>query len=83
MFRKSFALSGLRTSSLVSLLVVTLVAIFNLSGCGGNSAPMSIGVTASATTVDGSDSVTLTASIKNDRKSAGVTWSVSGGGDSV
>lgn len=31
-------------------------------------------------TVDGADSTTLTATVTNDRNSAGVTWTVSGGG---
>ncbi|MGO8757517.1 MAG: beta strand repeat-containing protein [Terracidiphilus sp.] len=37
-------------------------------------------VAAAASTVDGSDTTTLTATVANDKNSAGVTWSVSGGG---
>jgi len=80
LFRKSSVLSGLRISAIVSLFVVTTIAVFNLSGCGGSSTPPSVAVTASAATVDATDAVTLTATVTNDRNSAGVTWSVSGGG---
>jgi hypothetical protein len=51
-----------------------------LTSCGGHSKPISITVTATAGTVDGSDTTTLTATITNDKNAAGVTWSVSGGG---
>ena len=80
MFRKSFVLSGLRISAVVCLFVVTTIAVFNLSGCGGSSSPVSIAVTASAATVDATDAVTLTATVTNDKTPGGVTWSVSGGG---
>ena len=60
------------------------VAIF-LSGCGGGSSSTttitpSVSVTASATSVDGTDAVTLNATVTNDTNHAGVTWNVSGGG---
>jgi hypothetical protein len=80
MFRNMFVLSGLRISAVVSLFVITAIAAFNLSGCGGSSASPSVAVTTSAATVDGTDVVTLTATVTNDKNSAGVTWSVSGGG---
>lgn len=51
-----------------------------LTGCGGSSAAVSVSVTSSANTVDGTDSVTLTAVVANDHNAAGVTWTVSGGG---
>jgi len=55
-----------------------------LAGCGGGSPAMvqsvSVTVATTASTVDATDSVTLTASVDNDKNSAGVTWSVSGGG---
>ena len=52
-----------------------------LAGCGGSAPkPVSVSVAATAGTVDGTDSVTLTATVANDKNSAGVTWSVSGGG---
>lgn len=80
MFRKSLVLSGLRISAIVSLFVVTMIAVLNLSGCGGSSSPVSVAVTASAATVDATDAVTLTAAVTNDKNSGGVTWSVNGGG---
>ncbi|MGH9599507.1 MAG: putative Ig domain-containing protein, partial [Terracidiphilus sp.] len=49
-------------------------------GCGGSSKPVSVAVTATEMTVDGADSITLTATVTNDKNSAGVTWTVSGGG---
>jgi hypothetical protein len=57
-----------------------MVAAFSISGCGGSSAPKTVAVTASATTVDGTDTLTLTATVTNDTNSDGVTWTVSGGG---
>jgi hypothetical protein len=80
MYRKSLAFSGLKTSAVVCLFVVTMIAVFSLSGCGGSSAPVSVAVAASATTVDATDAVTITATVTNDRTPGGVTWSVSGGG---
>lgn len=49
-------------------------------GAGGGSGAISVAVTSSANTVDGADTVTLTAKVANDHNSQGVTWSVSGGG---
>lgn len=80
MFQKRFVLSSLRISAALCLSVVTIVAALCLSGCGGSSKPVSVAVTASATTVDATDAVTLSATVANDKNSAGVTWSVSGGG---
>jgi hypothetical protein len=90
-FTKGFVLSGLRISAVVCLFVITLIAAFNLSGCGGSSAPISVAVVASATTADGSggasgsgaaQTVTLTATVTNDKSTGstpdGVTWTVSG-----
>ncbi len=62
------------------LFVVAVFASLYLSGCGGSSKPPSVAVTASATTVDGLNSVTLTATVTNDKNDDGVTWTVSGGG---
>lgn len=50
------------------------------AGCGGGSPSPSVTVSASSSTVDGTDAVTLTGTVTNDKNSAGVTWSVSGGG---
>ncbi len=61
-----------------ALFVVVMAAA--LTGCGGHSNPISIAVTAAASTVDGADTTTLTATVTNDKNAAGVTWSVSGAG---
>jgi hypothetical protein len=63
----------------LSLLAVILALASFLSGCGGTSSP-SVSIKASATTVDGTNSITLTATVTNDKNSGGVTWGVSGGG---
>jgi hypothetical protein len=64
----------------IVLLVLGFVAALSMFGCGGGSNPVSVAVTASNTTVDATDSVTLSASVTNDTNSGGVTWAVSGGG---
>ena len=51
-----------------------------MSGCGGSSPAVGVAVTAAVGTVDGGDTTTLTATVSNDQNSAGVTWTVSGGG---
>jgi len=63
----------------LSLLAVILTLASYLSGCGGAASP-SVSIKASATTVDGTNSITLTATVTNDKNSGGVTWGVSGGG---
>jgi large repetitive protein len=67
----------LRTAALTvpCLYIATLLA-----GCGGSSQPVSIALTSSASSVDATDSLTLTATVTNDKNSDGVTWTVSGGG---
>ncbi len=68
--------------SLVSLLasLAMIGVLLSLSGCGGGSAPIGVAVTASTSTVDGTDSVSLTATVAHDKNAAGVTWAVTGGG---
>ena len=56
-----------------------MVAAICLSGCGGSSKSPSVTVTASASTVDGTDTVTITASVANDKNSGGVTWTANEG----
>jgi hypothetical protein len=65
---------------MVSLCVLSVVVIFLLVGCGGSSAKPSVSVTATLTTVDATDTASLTATVANDKNSAGVNWTVSGGG---
>src|ERR1035441_6138645 len=64
-----------------SLVLVSLLLVLGsfLSGCGSIQSA-SVAVTPSTATVDATDSVALTAAVTNDKNSAGVTWSVSGGG---
>jgi large repetitive protein len=64
----------------LSFLAITLVLATFLAGCGGSLSSPSVSVTASASTVDGTNAITLTATVTNDQNNAGVTWSVSGGG---
>jgi hypothetical protein len=60
--------------------VFASVLAATISGCGGNSPAMSVSVTAAASTVDGNDTTTLTATVSNDKNAAGVTWTMSGPG---
>ncbi|MGD0157849.1 MAG: putative Ig domain-containing protein [Terracidiphilus sp.] len=62
----------------LGLFASVLAATF--TGCGGNSPAVGVSVTASASTVDGTDAATLSATVSNDKNAAGVTWTVSGGG---
>ncbi len=73
--------NGQKTLGMVAVLA-TLVwfgITCGLVGCGGGSAPIGVAITPSSATVDGTDSVKLSASVTNDSKSAGVTWAVTGG----
>ncbi len=64
--------------SIVASLVVFMFAVC-FTGCGGSSKPMSVGVTAAASTVDGADTTTLTATVANDKNAQGVKWTASAG----
>ena len=68
----------------VTLILSGLSAVFTLglSGCGGSSStqPITVSVTASVKGIDQAQTATVTAAVSNDSKSAGVQWSVSGGG---
>lgn len=72
-------------SKRIALLVLSACTALSLSGCilGGSSKSPSVTITASSNTVDGSDTVTLTASVANDKNSAGVTWAVTSGGGAL
>jgi hypothetical protein len=67
------------SKKLVSLCILS-IALFSLIGCGGSSAKPSVSVSATPTTVDATDTANLTATVANDKNSAGVSWTVSGGG---
>ena len=64
--------------------VVTGLTVFlalGLSGCGGSSSqPVGVSLTSSVagSAIDQAQTVLITASVTNDSKTAGVTWSVSG-----
>jgi len=64
------------TASLVIILVSLLAA------CGASSpAPIAVTLSPSGTkAIDQTQTVSITATVKNDSKNAGVTWAVSGGG---
>ncbi len=62
------------------VLVVSFIVALCLFGCGGKPLPVSLSVSAAATTVDGLDSVVLTATVTNDRNNDGVTWTATGSG---
>jgi Putative Ig domain len=67
----------------VAPLLAGLFALLTLglSGCGGTSTqPIAIGLTSSANGIDQDQTNSITASVRNDSKNAGVQWSVSGGG---
>ncbi|MGA3344242.1 MAG: carboxypeptidase regulatory-like domain-containing protein [Terracidiphilus sp.] len=71
----------------VSLFVITILAFFSVSGCGksgggstGGTTPISVSASASSTTVDPADPVTLTAAVVNDSSNAGVTWATPSAG---
>ncbi len=70
------------TVSWTGLVVTAVIMSAALAGCGGGggSHPVSVAVSASPTTVDPTNTAALTATVTNDKNSAGVTWSVTGGG---
>jgi len=59
---------------------LVFVAVLSISGCGGSSAKPSVTVSPSTKTVDATNPVSLSAAVANDKNSAGVSWTVSGGG---
>jgi len=64
----------------LSLLAIILTLALILLGCSGGTSSPAVSVKASASSVDGTDTTTLTAAVTSDKNSAGVTWSLSGGG---
>lgn len=64
--------------------IAVAITAYSFSGCGsrggGSRNPISVSINASATTVDGSNSITITASVINDKGAAGVSWALSGAG---
>ncbi|MGA9353895.1 MAG: Ig domain-containing protein [Terriglobales bacterium] len=59
----------------VAVLATSLIA------CGGSTAPIAVSLSPNASkSVDQAQTVSITASVQNDGKNAGVTWSVSGAG---
>ena len=72
---KRVASAGLLSGSMVVFLLL-------LSGCGSSvSAPIAVGLAPGSTqSIDQAQTVPITATVKQDPKTAGVTWAVSGGG---
>jgi hypothetical protein len=68
------------SAGLLSGLMVVFLLL--LSGCGSSvSAPIAVGLTPGSTqSIDQAQTVPITATVKQDPKTAGVTWAVSGGG---
>ena len=63
------------------VICVSMTAV--LSGCGSSSTTIAkpiVSITASATSIDATDAVKLSATVANDTNNDGVTWTVSGGG---
>jgi hypothetical protein len=62
--------------------IAVLFASLLVSGCGsgGGHKSISVSVSASSTIVDGSNSITITASVINDNGASGVSWGLSGAG---
>lgn len=61
----------------MSALWLSVLVVF---GCGGGTKPLAISVAATSTTVDGGDSITLTATVTNDKNAGGVNWNLNGPG---
>ena len=67
----------------VALLLSGLITLLTLglSGCSNSSHPIGVALTPSGTTgIDQAQTVSITASVTNDAKNAGVSWGVSGNG---
>jgi phospholipase C len=86
--RKFPVFSGLRPGAFSSLIFISIFASCAFLGCGIGSTTVvgppppaiSVAVQAAAGTVDATDPTQLTATVTNDRNSAGVSWTVSGAG---
>ncbi len=57
-----------------------LSTMVSMTGCVGSSKPIGVTISAATTTVDGTDSVSLTATVSHDKNSAGVKWALTGAG---
>jgi hypothetical protein len=67
----------------VAVLLCGFIALLTLglSGCGGSSQAIGVALTPGSTQgIDQGQTISITASVTNDSKSGGVTWTVSGGG---
>jgi len=80
MFRKLPVFSGLDPGAFLPLICVSIFAFYASVGCDFIYSAMSVEIQVSADTVDPTDSTKLTAAVNHDRNSAGVSWTVSGGG---
>lgn len=73
----------MHVSKKLVLFALSVCTALSLSGCGGSSKPIGIAITSSSSTVDGTNSVTLTAAVTNDKNSAGVSWAITSGGGAL
>ncbi len=67
---------------LLALLCIGILtpSLFLSAGCGGSPTPVGpVTVTPATSTVDGTDTLALTATVANDQNADGVTWSTSAG----
>ena len=81
-FLNSRMSGGIVKRATVAVLLSGLFALLTLglSGCGSSTPPaIGVGLTPSGTkSIDQAQTVSITAAVSNDSKSAGVTWTVSG-----
>ncbi|MGB9236006.1 MAG: Ig domain-containing protein, partial [Terriglobales bacterium] len=64
---------------IAAFLLIALVSL--LVGCGASTPPpIAVSLSSSSSAIDQAQTATITASVKNDSKSAGVTWTLSGQG---
>jgi phospholipase C len=80
MFLRLSGISRRYSGVFSSLIFFSIFACYASTGCGYITSFISVSVQVSASTVDPTDSTTLMATVINDLNSAGVSWSVSGGG---
>lgn len=71
-------MTSVATRVLSALVLVTFLSF--LVACGASVAPLGISLSAPNSAIDQAQTVNISASVKNDSKTAGVTWTLSGSG---
>src|SRR5215470_1952311 len=56
------------------------LAVLAAAGCGSSAPPLSVSLSPSSSTIDQTQTVTISASVTNDRSLQGVTWTLTGPG---